>query len=372
MPNKASIRIFDSDLTFKAEIDAYSKLVFKRELYKAGTFTINIAREVLCSDELQKNRIIMINNDVNKVGIIKQLKYTTQNNTSTIEVQGYELKGIFKQRITIPTNGQAHQSFSSVEAETIIKSVIQRNCLDLTSYNGKDLSFSNLVIDTDQARGNQFDFNTRYKNLEAELEKICRLSSLGTSLYLDLSAKKYNFEIVEGSNLTATGGAVNPVIFSLDYDNIEYQNYIVSDINSSNFAIIGGQGEAELRTIEVTGGTETDIDLNVTFVDARDLNTTADLIARGNERLAELVSLETFDCQILPVSNYEYQSDYDLGDLVTVQDKSLGVSIDRRILAVTEYYANNGFDLEISFGDEVKGVKEYIDTGLNIVEGGVI
>ncbi len=360
-----TIKIFEPDLTFVGIIDNYQELQFQRKFFTSGTFILKISAGIKYVEQLTENRIIMISNNVNKVGVIKEIKKTTDNKVVTYEIKGRELKGIFLQRTTVPTSGQTHQSFSSTAAETVIKNVVKRNCVDLTSYLGVDLSFPLLEIETDLARGNTIDFNTRYKNLESELETALRVGSLGSKLFLDLSNEKWKFDIDEGLDLTAGGPALNPVIFSTEYDNLQKQIYVKSNLNVSNFAIVGGSGEGVSRAIQGAGSSSnTSLDLYVTFIDAKDLSTTSDLIARGEERLSKLEPVESFDCDILTESNYTYEEDYDLGDVVTIRDSELQVQINKRIEGVTEFYSGNGtsFNITLQFSQEIKTMREYVDT----------
>lgn len=354
------IRILDLDLNLIAEIDNFESLEFQRSFYKSGNFTLTLNKNITYADELQLNRLIMVNNSTDKVGIIKQLRYTTIESQEMLEIKGWELKGIFKQRITIPEGGSSHQSFSNIEAETIIKDIVQRNCLDIAAE-----AFDNFVIIGDAARGAQFDYNVRYSNLEEALERIARQAELGTKLYLNFTTSKWDFDIVEGTDLTSSGGASNPVIFSTTYDNIKTQSYIISDLNSANYAYVGGQGEAELRAIVGVGAATTDVERYTIFVDARDLDSNPKLTARGESKLAGLASLESFECEILTESVYTYETSYNLGDYVTIQDAGLGVSLDRQLETITEFYNKYGFRITAGFGSDLKTVKEYIDSKLD-------
>lgn len=76
----------------------------------------------------------------------------------------------------------------------------------------------------------------------------------------------------------------------------------------------------------------------------------ATLIARGEEKLADCPITEQFEATIRTVgSQYEYLKDYKIGDIVTVQDDRLGISIDVRIVKVEQSFSDN-YDLLITFG----------------------
>ena len=98
------------------------------------------------------------------------------------------------------------------------------------------------------------------------------------------------------------------------------------------------------------------------FVDARDINSSEDLIARGNEKLSQTMPTVNFDCVISDMRPFVYGTDWDLGDIVTIKSKKLNVSMQKLIEEVTEFYTENGFTLKAVFGSTVKGIKEYVDS----------
>jgi hypothetical protein len=74
------------------------------------------------------------------------------------------------------------------------------------------------------------------------------------------------------------------------------------------------------------------------------------LVDRGNEKLADCNMVEQFEATIRTVnSQYEYNRDYKIGDIVTIQDERLGISIDVRIVKVEQSFSDN-YDLLITFG----------------------
>lgn len=54
---------------------------------------------------------------------------------------------------------------------------------------------------------------------------------------------------------------------------------------------------------------------------------------------------------IIGVGGLEYEKDFDLGDVVTLQNKEWGVSLDARITEVKEIYEPGGVKIEVTFGN---------------------
>ena len=95
------------------------------------------------------------------------------------------------------------------------------------------------------------------------------------------------------------------------------------------------------------------------MVDAKDVSsdgmTTAQyqaaLVQRGIEKLAEYGITECLEATTLPFVNFAYKTDYDLGDIVTVEKQMWGIKMDKRITEIQEIYENGGFSIVPTFGD---------------------
>ena len=70
--------------------------------------------------------------------------------------------------------------------------------------------------------------------------------------------------------------------------------------------------------------------------------------------LAENLPKETFEGTVIPNGQFKYKTDYDLGDVVRIENK-YGISADARIIEVIESIDENGENLSLSF--ENKNIK---------------
>lgn len=76
------------------------------------------------------------------------------------------------------------------------------------------------------------------------------------------------------------------------------------------------------------------------------------LLNRGYEKLAEYGETVTFNGSVEPRVTFVYKEDYDLGDIVTIENE-YGISVEARIVEIIEVYDDNGYSLEPKF--EYKG-----------------
>jgi hypothetical protein len=55
--------------------------------------------------------------------------------------------------------------------------------------------------------------------------------------------------------------------------------------------------------------------------------------------------------QVLTNSPFKYEIDYDLGNIVTIQNREWGVTRDVRIIEIREIYESGGVQIEATFGE---------------------
>ena len=364
------IRVMDTAFNMLAEIDDYESLVWTQRWHKPGEFELHINVHKQATETLRKGRLVLTGS---KVGIIlhrELVQGAGGKGEEQVAIKGAALVSVVGRRITIPPAGYAYDRVNA-HAETIMKGYVMRNCI--APADGKRVVL-NLAVATDQQRGARLIYQTRYKQLDEELEKLSLVSGLGWDVVLDWRNKKWVFEVLEGRNLTA-GQTVNPpVIFSADFDAVQAQTFIESDIGHKNTAYVGGQGEGVERDIAEVGSGLAGLERLETFVDARDIEQAADLPERGWQKLAEVAPVLTFDTEILTQGPYHYGQDWDLGDVVTVQNRKWGVTLDSRITEITEVYEPAGFELRATFGSSMPTLVERIKQGLDapLIEKGLL
>lgn len=341
------IRILSKELNLLGEVDNYLSFSFTRKYYTYGEFQLVTNIKVKNADKLDVGNLVMIAKDEFKTGVIrhKEIKIN-EAGEEILTVKGFSLSHFLTQRITIPPTNQAQDTIEG-NAEAVIKHLVKRNCLDIPG-----MEFPNFFISPNLNRGQNIKWSSRYKNLAEELEKISRLTDISFLIYPDFELNTYIFDIYKGRNFSASQNIHPPAIFSSKFDNVKSEDYTDSLLDFGNYAIVAGQGEGASREILMMGDESVSgFDKSVIFVDARDLEEGIDLPARGATKLKEHQRITSFNAEILTNGPFEYERDWDLGDIVTVQNKEWNVEVDSRITEVTEIYEAGGFRLNVVFGD---------------------
>jgi len=345
------LRVFDLSGTFLAELDAYESLIWTRRWHRPGQFELQINRHTHGADALLLGHVVVLGNDPARAGIIahREISLDERGKGSEMwEVRGTSLAGILTRRIVVPPAGCGHDSISDSPAETVMHHYVKAQAVEPEN---PARAIPLLALGADKGRGSTLSWRSRYKNLVEELEAISIASGLGWNVLLTLEPWGWVFEVFEGQDLTAGQVDNPPIIFSPDFDTLRSQRYAESEVNYRNVAYVAGQGELEGREIEIVGDGE-GLDRLEAFVDARDvdLGNTSLLQARGKQYLAEMNTSRLLEAEVLTKGPFEYGKDWDLGDIVTVQNRDWGVTMDARIVEVREIYEPGGFRLEVEFG----------------------
>ena len=340
------INIIDRDFNYLGQIDNYSILMLGKSYHGISSCELHLQADAVNADKLVKENIIFT--ATNKAYVILYRERGSKDNTMIIK--GLDIKSYLSRLLTYPPTGQAYHRINS-NIETIMKDYVTAQ---LTRK-----GINNIRVATNQNRGTTTVFQTRMKNLAAELEKLSILGGLGWDVVLDLQNKKFVFDIVEGKDRSINQSINPPAIFSTEYDNIGEQTLIESKLSYGNVAVVAGQGEGALREF-ATVGTATGLDAFEIFVDARDISNSADLPARGQQRLSELQEIKTFDSEVYADKNLRYEEDFNLGDIITMKNTKWNITEDSRITAITEIYESTGFRLDISFGEGLPTVADIL------------
>lgn len=271
----------------------------------------------------------------------------------TVHVIAYSPHVMLKQRITVPGTGD-YAIEATGTADEVVKAII-------------DAAVRGLPITTaaDRTTGASISEVSRYKNLADEVRRICESNGLG-ELFVKTS-EGFEFDTYPGTDRTRGNSAGNaPAIFSVRYDNLEDWSHSISAVDEVTTVYVAGQGEGALRTIVIVGDATTGEDRREAFRDARDSDDTDVLTERGNQTL--MPALEALSAKANTSSNLIYNTDYRLGDLVTVEVPERGAeltegvwvtfdryrSADKRITEIIRTYQGGRIDIDLVFGDTPK------------------
>lgn len=195
-------------------------------------------------------------------------------------------------------------------------------------------------------------------NLLSANESICAAYGLGFRVVSDSTTQvALRFELYRGTDRSAGQTVNSPVIFSPEFENLLSTNYAFDIAKYKNVALVAGEGEGSARKRAVYGDAS-GLMRRELYVDARDMSSnngeitedeyTAQLEARGVEKLSEAKAAEAFGGEVVTSNTFVLDVDYTLGDIVTVVNE-YGIRADSRVVAVSEYWDESGYSTDCVF-----------------------
>jgi hypothetical protein len=305
-------------------------------------------------------------------GIIDEAKYTITNAGEALELAGYDLKGLLKQRQIVPTDytstdGTAGYDARTGPSETIMKGFIDAN---LASPPQSARVLQNFFIATDQARGITDDkYMARLDILSDVVSKIAEDAQLGwrvSPVIEEGNPFGYIFDCVDGLDRTAGQTYRPPAIFSIERRNVtsmEYVDSLQGYFNAFYTTRAGAKFEDEALTLlywrdgeeQPTGIDRFEKSLTVSMSNVpvgeeyTEMRRQALIQARQYERLI------SFTAEISQ-SRMQYGIDFALGDMVTVRRPQWGVTMDTRIISITREWNSSGYSVKATFGTSVPNI----------------
>lgn len=365
------IEIYNKNRVFTGVIDNAISLIWQEEYFTTGYFEIYTAVSENALNLLKIGNFCTKNGD-NHAGIIESVQYQdSAQDGAVIIARGRMAKSILDRRLAYSLSGhtitpQKMSGNVAVAVQAVVMNNAGTNAATARKLSGLVAGSTGGITKTIKTADE--DNTTRqssYRNLLEFTDSVLEEFGCGARIRLDNGTLYY--DCFEGTNRTYSGGG-NPVIFSLDFENLLSANYSQDTTNYKNFALIGGEGEGLARFF-ATYGSATGYDRREVFVDALSMPkkykdgdeekeyTAAEytLILQGQAQteLRELIITEDFDAKISDESSpFKYGIDYGLGDLVAVQDNRLGIFANVRILSAAEIQDINGYQINITFGGE--------------------
>lgn len=376
------IYLLDSNLNRIHLIDTYDSLIWSERYNDLGDCELMIKASVENLQMLEESTYIT-REDSDMVCRIEKVVLTTDSESGNyLIITGYDIKKILSQRIIW------NQTNFNGLVEDYIRKLIIDNIINPTDNNRK---ISNFILDDKVGFTETINQQVTYDNLGTKIQELCKNYGWGYKVYIN-DNHQFVFKLYKGKDNS------DYVIFSDDYENINSTNYTDDGTNIATVALIAGEGEGVDRIINTTGSgnginrfelyvdarnTSRTIEyeeltttypngqqvvvndityyqvngVNIAILTINDDNISAQLTdnvyqeslkALGDESLTNYKETKNFEGSINPNQTFIYKMDYNLGDLVTVENE-YNISEEPRIVEIVETNDNNGYFVEPKF-----------------------
>ena len=349
MAENILIRVFDPKLNFLGEISDYDSLIYTRKWFTYSDFQLTLS---YIHPRLIQNNIIMLDSDPYCNGIIKYVQY--DEDKKTVTVKGYSLLWLLSQRITKPPAGQAAHIITGTEEE-IMRALVESNAVNSPDAQRR---IPLLVLGDLHGYGSKTTYQSRYQVLSEEVKALAQASLLGPGIRLELETGHLIFDVRQGVDRTVQQSRNPVMVFRPDHGNIDSRVYTLDDSGTKNCAYTAGQGDGADRIVVVVGDELSGTDRREVFVDARDIEDNTLLPERGRTKLAAMQRAESYESS---VDTSGYRGKWDLGDIVTVLDPDMGLTINKQVVEIEVVEDNKrGREIVPTFGIPQKSLVEAV------------
>ena len=359
-PTEAAPVYLPLGVTYDAESASYNE-----SFYSFGTFELRLPGGSYGSEKFAKYLYMLI--DRSFWGMINEVERTIDSGGDKITVSGICLDGLTSSRCTVPPSftyeevgGTAGYDVADGSTETCMKHFVESNFFQESS---PTRSIPGFVIAPDLQRGIEDDrYMTRFDMLSTVLEELGSAAKVGYSIKPDLEAGSLVFDCAVGVDRTA-GQSDNPrVVFTIERRNVASMRHLDSDRNMKNLfyaSLSGSEFADDVYTAMITRDPDSDypsgihrweqqLDIGAAHPDpGRELEELKRLaLARAESyETANTLTVEVIDAA------QRYGVDYNLGDIVTVENREWGLSMDTQLTAMAVDGSEGGAKHTATFGN---------------------
>lgn len=363
LEKQIQILVFEvNDTTFDSigEVNQYESLIWPDKFNGFGTFELWAPITDENSQYFKKGNILWCGGD--NAAVVEIVKSEIdENGTKTYNVKGRTLEMLLTTRIIWGTYNAVNK-----DASTAMYEIVNQNCVNPSNANRK---IPYLKLAEDLKFGGKITYQKTGGEVYDSLSTIASTYDLGFSVLFKPKTKELIFEVVEGVDRTVEQSTNDPVEFSTELEDLLSSSYYTNDQDVKNVAFVQGEGSGSSRKSVISGEADSKgFVRRELYVDARDLQSTSVdengeeqslspaeytqvLTQRGDDKLSECKTTETFEAQIRVFGDvqYEFGVDYKKGDKVTVRDEQLNVVVSARITEVQEEF-DDEYALVLTFG----------------------
>ena len=363
LEKQIQILVFEvNDTTFDSigEVNQYESLIWPDKFNGFGTFELWAPITDENSQYFKKGNILWCGGD--NAAVVEIVKSEIdENGTKTYNVKGRTLEMLLTTRIIWGTYNAVNK-----DASTAMYEIVNQNCVNPSNANRK---IPYLKLAEDLKFGGKITYQKTGGEVYDSLSTIASTYDLGFSVLFKPKTKELIFEVVEGVDRTVEQSTNDPVEFSTELEDLLSSSYYTNDQDVKNVAFVQGEGSGSSRKSVISGEADSKgFGRRELYVDARDLQSTSVdengeeqslspaeytqvLTQRGDDKLSECKTTETFEAQIRVFGDvqYEFGVDYKKGDKVTVRDNQLNVVVSARITEVQEEF-DDEYALVLTFG----------------------
>jgi hypothetical protein len=370
MQQNLNINIFTNYLEWVGTVDKVESFTHRTSWHEIPTSDMSVPKEVQGVEELKIGRILVVNNQLEKALIIEDIE--TSLDDQYIYLTLLPLKGMLNYRIAHPTDSANGLSWIDRYQSQVMTWLAYDNLIKQTRdpdrYFWNEAKTANL-LDTapTKAFGDIIDFAVDWETgyIGDTIINVSKMYGtvnsypLGWNIYIKPDYSGYEFDTYIGTPKHINQTTNAPVVFSEEYGNIKTANYTYSIKEWRNVAYMiyeGSSGEISKPVGNIANGATIGFNRKEVIIKSSK-KVEAEVVSEGHSELNKRPHVESFTAEIInnPNTMTTYGLDWNLGDIVTIQSKTILkdriVSVDAMITEVEEIYSAGEYTINATFGE---------------------
>lgn len=256
-----NILVQDQNLVPIKLIDAYKSAIWTERFREAGDFEIVTSVDAL--DYIQKG-YYLTRPDSDRVMIVEGFQIETDSETGNwLIVNGRSIESLLDRRIVwdmTTLDSKLDYAIKRLITENVISPGIADRTIPNIAYKESEDSYIDSLYITAQFTGD---------NLYDTICAICETFDIGWKMVLNAN-DKFEISIFPGTDRSYEQTSNPYVVFSPSFDNIINSQYVESDKELKDVALVAGEETGDTRRRQIVGS-NSGIERRELYVDARDL-----------------------------------------------------------------------------------------------------
>lgn len=359
-------------------LDDFQSIIWETNYYSTGAFEVYLQAVPQYINVLQIGNYVTRPDDEN-IGIIENINVEySEEFGKMIAASGRFAKSILDRRIIYNASGNTtgKLSISPIISSGLVETAVRKLVTDhiiSSPQTARNISFITLgelqgitkkIVDES---GKNTQVQTSFGNLLEYTDEMLHSYELGAKMVFDRETLQLKYTVYEGKDRSRNNTQNNlPIIMSQEYDNFFSSKYEKNTTQIKNTALIGGEGEGADRFCTMIGTNATGLNRREVWIDASAQSKTYELNGEqkqytddeylallksaGIQTIADYQTTEIYDGE-LNINALTYKTDFNVGDIITVEDNELNIYINPRIIAVIENQNESGYSISISYGN---------------------
>lgn len=323
--------ILDENRVAQSIFDTYSSFIWTERFNGAGDFELDLPVRVSALGELKINRYLW-RKETEVMMIIETVEiHTDPDEGDTLKVTGRSLESILDRRIIWA------QTILSGNFQNGIKKLLDENVISPSDSSRKIPGFTFKASTDPVITALTFEDEVQLfgENLYDQIVSMCDEKEIGFDVLP--TDDGFVFELKAGVDRSYKQDVRPWVVFSPKYDNLMNSNYINSYLNFKTVALVGGEGEgSEKKTATAVDddGAGSGLTRREMYVSAQSISTNIpegyeitpesyleQIKYQGRLELRETKYTTAFDGEINSDVQYIYGQDYNLGDIIQIENE---------------------------------------------------